>query len=385
MTTTPKLLLTALALVGVFALSSPSSAQTPPEPLPESVVLWQLPVLGSIGSVAVDEVTGNVFAWDFESRRLLVIGFDGSIVARVEVVTTDSAFRGPLLLTMDAAARRLYACNTTFGGLTVIDIDTYEPTGTYSFDECGYQPMVLDSRRHRMIVVSQDPDAQILTLDLDTLDVKDRFGLPTVDASAFAFDPDGNIVYSSNSPQGFILKTDLATGISTHLVTDLPMGATELLLDTHANLLYAVEYGGGLYVIDLANPAAYETVNNAHLGTPYERLVSFDDSRQHLQVVGSPYFVSMDLRSNEFVTQRFGLPWPQLAAAFDNDRQRLYVLNETHLTAIDAAQLDNPANFPVIGGPPAAPGSSASRWLTLGALLAVIGLLLAQSAVRKHP
>jgi hypothetical protein len=89
----------------------------------------------------------------------------------------------------------------------------------------------------------------------------------------------------------------------------------------------------------------------------------------------------IDIKTNQVVSRRF-LDSIPTGLAYDPTRKRLYVLDDTGLTAIDAAQMETP-ELPATGGPPVE-GTGANGWLLLGGLLAAIGCLVIWTSFRKR-
>ncbi|HEY8767956.1 MAG TPA: hypothetical protein VIP09_11975 [Dehalococcoidia bacterium] len=90
--------------------------------------------------------------------------------------------------------------------------------------------------------------------------------------------------------------------------------------------------------------------------------------------------ISIDIKTNQIVSRRL-LDSIPTGFAYDSSRKRLYVLDDTGLTAIDATQLETP-ELPATGGPLADGGTNLP--ILIGAALAALGCLLLWRSLSKR-
>jgi len=149
------------------------------------------------------------------------------------------------VLHADSASRRLYAGRQ--GGLDVYDMDSGQVVANLPVQGTVAGIALAPERKHAYISLSDS--GQILTLDLDTLDIVRSLRSSGKQPGELAYDPEHGRVYVSHAGDGVLLMLDADSG---RRLGSLTLGGRlrGLSLDGRGKLFVADEINDVLHVVD---------------------------------------------------------------------------------------------------------------------------------------
>ncbi len=375
-----RLLSVAILIAACFVITHTSAAaQTLPSRLPDSAVLWRAAIDGNPRGLAVDEETGRVYVAKWEAEQIAIVQPDGTISTTIDTPATLLRQWGPEAVAFDPQTKRLFSVETN-GDVTITDTTTNTIIKKRTFGEGGGWPMTasiaVDRVGRRVIsTIRFGTIKKLVVLDADSLAVAatyndggDILGMAANDKTHIAYT--GITTFNADQArQGVVLGIDLLNKKMFPVISGLPDGPANFVADSRTNLLYAAAASEGLlYVIDTQTNELAQTID-VPAGSPFSDFLALDsaDGRLYCTAQG---LLSIDIKTNEVVFRRI-LDSIPTGLAYDSTRKRLYVLDDTGLTAIDATQIETP-ELPATGGPPVE-GTGANEWLLLGGFLTAIG------------
>jgi len=365
----PIIILLILCFVVTHTLAS---AQTPPLP-----ILWRADISGDPRGLAVDEQTGRVYVAEWTAEKVAAVDPSGTIATIIDAPATEYRQWGPEALAFDPQTKRVFAVETN-GDITVIDTSTNTIINKLTFGEGGGWPMsahvVVDSAGRRVVSTIRFASKKIVALNADSMDVAARIGRIQSDAVGLAVNEKTHMAYVGSPPTAVITGIDLITNTEFPVVSGLAHGPSNLVADPRTNLLYGVAGPAGLlYMVDTGNNKLGDTIDVPQQAQSSDFLALNADS-DRLYYTSASGLVSINTKTKELVAIR-AFAGTATGLAYDSTRQRLYILDGSGLTAVDASQIDTPPPpLPGTGGPPASSG--ASRWIFLRGFLAAIGCLM---------